>query len=71
MNTGSKSDSYAAAGVDITAGYRAVELMKKHIARTASELLFERIEGKASPEKQHLVLPTKLELGNTTSPFEK
>ncbi|MBR3504459.1 MAG: phosphoribosylformylglycinamidine cyclo-ligase [Clostridia bacterium] len=30
----SKSDSYAAAGVDITAGYRAVELMKGHIART-------------------------------------
>ena len=30
----SKSDSYAAAGVDITAGYRAVELMKQHIART-------------------------------------
>jgi len=30
----SKSESYAAAGVDITAGYRAVELMKKHIART-------------------------------------
>ena len=30
----SHSDSYAAAGVDITAGYRAVELMKKHIART-------------------------------------
>ena len=30
----SKSDSYAAAGVDITAGYRAVELMKSHIART-------------------------------------
>ncbi len=34
MNSKSKSDSYAAAGVDITAGYRAVELMKKHIART-------------------------------------
>lgn len=34
MNTQSKSDSYAAAGVDITAGYRAVELMKQHIART-------------------------------------
>ena len=33
-NTISRSDSYAAAGVDITAGYRAVELMKKHIART-------------------------------------
>ena len=30
----SKSDSYAAAGVDITAGYRSVELMKQHIART-------------------------------------
>ena len=34
--TVSKSDSYAAAGVDITAGYRAVELMKSHIARTLS-----------------------------------
>ena len=32
--TVSKSDSYAAAGVDITAGYKAVELMKRHIART-------------------------------------
>ena len=30
----SRSASYAAAGVDITAGYRAVELMKQHIART-------------------------------------
>ena len=34
MNNTSRSDSYAAAGVDITAGYRAVELMKQHIART-------------------------------------
>ena len=34
MHSQSKSDSYAAAGVDITAGYRSVELMKKHIART-------------------------------------
>ena len=33
----SYSDSYAAAGVDITAGYQAVELMKSHIARTANE----------------------------------
>ena len=32
----SKSDIYASAGVDITAGYKAVELMKKHIARTAT-----------------------------------
>ena len=30
----SYSESYANAGVDITAGYRAVELMKKHVART-------------------------------------
>ena len=36
MNTKSRSDSYAAAGVDITAGYRAVELMKSHIARTVT-----------------------------------
>ena len=34
MNTASRSDSYAAAGVDITAGYKAVELMKTHIAKT-------------------------------------
>ncbi|MGN0823377.1 MAG: phosphoribosylformylglycinamidine cyclo-ligase [Candidatus Gallimonas sp.] len=30
----SYSESYKQAGVDITAGYRAVELMKKHVART-------------------------------------
>ncbi|MBQ2773916.1 MAG: phosphoribosylformylglycinamidine cyclo-ligase, partial [Clostridia bacterium] len=34
MHNQSKSESYAAAGVDITAGYKAVELMKKHVART-------------------------------------
>lgn len=32
----SQSESYKAAGVDITAGYQAVELMKKHIARTVT-----------------------------------
>jgi len=37
MNTQSRSDSYAAAGVDITAGYKAVELMKKHIATTLTK----------------------------------
>jgi len=31
------SASYAAAGVDITAGYKSVELMKKHVARTRNE----------------------------------
>ena len=30
----SVSESYAAAGVDVTAGYKAVELMKSHVART-------------------------------------
>ena len=34
MNTNSKSEAYAAAGVDITAGYKAVELMKQHIKKT-------------------------------------
>ena len=34
MNTQSRSEAYAAAGVDITAGYKAVELMKQHIAKT-------------------------------------
>ena len=28
------SDSYKEAGVDVTAGYKAVELMKQHVART-------------------------------------
>ena len=37
MSTISKSDAYAAAGVDITAGYKAVELMKQHIKRTVTE----------------------------------
>ena len=31
------SASYAATGVDITAGYKSVELMKKHVARTRNE----------------------------------
>ena len=30
----SYSNSYRAAGVDVTAGYQAVDLMKKHVART-------------------------------------
>ncbi|MBE6708777.1 MAG: phosphoribosylformylglycinamidine cyclo-ligase [Ruminococcaceae bacterium] len=37
MSKNSRSESYAAAGVDITAGYKAVELMKKHIARTKND----------------------------------
>ena len=41
----SKSESYAAAGVDITAGYRAVELMKKHIAKTMTSGVVSDIGG--------------------------
>ena len=45
LHANSKSDSYAAAGVDITAGYRAVELMKKHIARTKNEGCLDDVGG--------------------------
>ena len=41
----SRSESYAAAGVDITAGYRAVELMKEHIARTRNEGCLDDVGG--------------------------
>lgn len=41
----SQSASYAAAGVDITAGYRAVELMKRHIARTKNEGCLDDVGG--------------------------
>lgn len=41
----SRSESYAAAGVDITAGYKAVELMKKHIARTITESVCSDVGG--------------------------
>ena len=34
MNQNSFSDSYKAAGVDVTAGYRSVDLMKQYVART-------------------------------------
>ena len=37
IHENSSSASYAAAGVDITAGYKAVELMKAHVARTQTE----------------------------------
>ena len=41
----SRSESYAQAGVDITAGYRAVELMKKHIGRTRNEGCLDDVGG--------------------------
>ena len=41
----SYSESYAAAGVDITAGYKAVELMKSHIKRTKNEGCLDDVGG--------------------------
>ena len=41
----SESASYKAAGVDITAGYRAVELMREHVARTMTAGVCEDIGG--------------------------
>ncbi len=45
MHSNSKSESYAQAGVDITAGYKAVELMKAHIARTRNEGCLDDVGG--------------------------
>jgi len=39
------NESYKAAGVDITAGYKAVELMKRHVARTKTPGVLEGIGG--------------------------
>ncbi len=39
------SESYREAGVDITAGYKAVELMKKHIGRTRNEGCLDDVGG--------------------------
>lgn len=45
MNKNSYSDSYKAAGVDVTAGYRAVDLMKQHVARTQTSGVVSGIGG--------------------------
>ncbi len=45
MHSNSYSESYAKAGVDITAGYKAVELMKKHVARTRNEGCLDDVGG--------------------------
>mgnify|MGYP005768634355 CR=1 FL=1 len=39
------SDSYKAAGVDVTAGYKAVELMKEHVARTMTSAVLTGLGG--------------------------
>ena len=43
--TKSYSDAYKAAGVDVTAGYKAVELMKKHVSRTTTSGVLDSIGG--------------------------
>ena len=43
--TKSYSDAYKAAGVDVTAGYKAVELMKKHVSRTTTAGVLDSIGG--------------------------
>ncbi len=45
MNEKSYSESYKEAGVDITAGYKAVELMKASVARTMTEQVASDIGG--------------------------
>ena len=57
MNIQSKSDSYAAAGVDITAGYKSVELMKAHIKRTRNEGCLDDVGGFGG----YFGLPTDIE----------
>ena len=39
------SESYKEAGVDVTAGYKSVELMKSHVARTATKGVLSGIGG--------------------------
>lgn len=41
----SSSESYKAAGVDVTAGYKAIELMKSHVDRTKTPGVFSGIGG--------------------------
>lgn len=45
MNTNSYSNSYKDAGVDVTAGYKAVELMKQYVARTVTNGVLDGIGG--------------------------
>ncbi|WP_028505479.1 phosphoribosylformylglycinamidine cyclo-ligase [Ruminococcus sp. FC2018] len=45
MNNNSYSNSYKDAGVDVTAGYKAVELMKQYVARTVTKGVVDGIGG--------------------------
>ena len=51
-------------------GLTSVSVAKKHIARTASELLYARItEKETTAAKRHIVLPTRLFLRETVAPL--
>lgn len=45
MTKNSRSDAYAASGVDITAGYKAVQLMKEHVGRTMTDDVLSDVGG--------------------------
>ena len=45
MNNNSYSNSYKDAGVDVTAGYKAVELMKQYVGRTVTKGVIDGIGG--------------------------
>ena len=45
MNKNSYSNSYKDAGVDVTAGYKAVELMKQYVGRTVTKGVIDGIGG--------------------------
>ena len=45
MTKNSRSDAYAASGVDITAGYKAVQLMKEHVGRTVTDGVMSDVGG--------------------------
>ena len=45
MNKNSRSDAYAASGVDITAGYKAVQMMQEHVKRTQTDGVLSDVGG--------------------------
>lgn len=45
MNTKSYSEAYKEAGVDITAGYKSVELMKQYVAKTMTKYVASGLGG--------------------------
>ena len=51
------SESYRAAGVDVTAGYRAVDLMKRHVSRTRTPEVLDTIGGMLMPDLTGIAKP--------------